>query len=294
MDGLHPLLRSALGLFRAASSTAAESLWWDPSGGLYWCVSETGALHFSSLGAPVDGAADTVLKLPPLLAAFAPAPEGFVVAGKNAVALVGLNGSFQRTLARIHHEDEHTRFNESKCDPYGRFILGTAGAGGFSNGTIYSVDPSGESKAIYASAGLITGMQWSDDGTRMWFMDSLQSTIFSCDYSPYGEMTRVQPFIRGVRGEGLARDIDDGFWTSSGGGAVARWDANGRQTLELEIPVKRITSLTFGGPELATLFIATSRAGVTAADLERQPLAGSIFGIETATRGFPTRRFGRA
>jgi sugar lactone lactonase YvrE len=293
MDGMHPLLRSALGLFRAASSFAAESLWWDPSGGLYWCMPDVGTLHFSLLGAAVSGADDRVLTLPPRLAAFAPAPNGFVIAGRNAVALVSPLGSFQRTLARIQHPDDHISFNESKCDPYGRFILGTAGADGFSNGTIYSVDPTGEAKAIYGQAGLVTGMQWADDGSRMWFMDSRLSTIFTCEYTPYGEMRNVQPFVRGVRGEGLARDVDGGFWTSSDGGAkVARWDGNGRQTLEFAVPAQRVTSVAFGGPELSTLFIATSRGGLTAAELSQLPLTGSIFGIETATRGFATRPFG--
>jgi len=230
MDGMHPLLRSALGLFREATATAAESTWWDPSGGLYWCNSEAGTIHFSPLGAAVSGADDRVIKLPPLLAAFAPAPDGFVIAGKNAVALVNPAGRFLRTLARIEHSDDQIRFNESKCDPYGRFILGTAGVDGFSNGTIYSVDPSGEWKVLFEHAGVVTGMQWSDDGSRMWFTDTRESTIFTCDYTPYGEMKHVKEFVRGVRGEGLARDVDGGFWTSSaGGGRIARWDANGRQ-----------------------------------------------------------------
>jgi sugar lactone lactonase YvrE len=96
-----------------------------------------------------------------------------------------------------------------------------------------------------------------------------------------------------VRGEGLARDADGGFWTSSeGGGKVARWDAAGRQSLEIDVPAKRVTSVTFGGAELSTLFIATSRAGPGVMDVNRQPLTGSIFGIETATHGFPTRPFG--
>jgi sugar lactone lactonase YvrE len=293
MDGSHPPLKSALGLFREPTSAAAESVWWDPSGGLYWCDPEAGTIHFSALGLPVSGADDGVIKLPPLLAAFAPAPGGFVIAGKNAVALVGPTGAFLRTLARIPHKTEQIRFNEAKCDPYGLFVVGTSGVEGFANGTIYSVDPAGEWRVMYEHAGLVTGMQWSDDGSRMWFMDTKLSTIFTCEYSGYGDMKNVQPFVRGIRGEGLARDADGGFWTSfEGGGKIARWDATGRQTLELAIPTKRVTSVTFGGTELTTLFIATSRAGLSGYDISTQPLAGGIFGIETATHGFPTRPFG--
>ena len=293
MDGLHPLLRSALGLFREPTAPAAESVWWDASGGLYWCNSEAGTIHFSPLGAAVGGTDDRVIKLPPLLAAFAPAPDGFVIAGKNAVAVVSPVGAFLRTLARVPHKTDQIRFNEAKCDPFGRFVVGTAGVEGFANGTVYSIDPSGEWRVLYEHAGLVTGMQWSDDGSRMWFMDTKLSTIFTCEYSGYGEMNNVQPFVRGVRGEGLARDAGDGFWTSwEGGGKIARWDAFGQQTLELAIPAKRVTSLTFGGAELATLFIATSRAGLSPHEASSQPLTGGIFGIETATHGFPTRTFG--
>jgi sugar lactone lactonase YvrE len=295
MDGMHPLLRSGLGLFREATVPVAESMWWGPSGGLYWCNSEAGTLHFSALGAAVSGVDDKVLRLPPLLAAFAPAPDGFVIAGVNAVAVVNPLGVFMRTLARVPHKTDQIRFNEAKCDPYGRFIVATAGADGFSNGTVYSIDPQGEWRSIYEHAGLVTGMQWSDDGSRMWFTDTRLATIFTCSYSPYGEMSDVQPFVRGVRGEGLARDADGGFWTSSeGGGRIARWDATGQQTLELEIPARRVSSVVFGGPELSTLFIASSRVGLGPAELAAYPLSGSIFGIETATRGFPTRPFGLA
>jgi sugar lactone lactonase YvrE len=65
-----------------------------------------------------------------------------------------------------------------------------------------------------------------------------------------------------------------------------------RLTLEFETPAKWVTSVSFGGAELSTLFIATSRAGLSAYDLIPYPLSGAIFGIETATYGFPTRPFG--
>jgi sugar lactone lactonase YvrE len=293
MDGTNPMLRSALGLFRESRAPAAESMWWSPGGGLYWCIPEAGTLHFSALGAAVSGAEDKFLQLPPLLAAFAPAPQGFVIAGRNAVALVGATGAFLRTIARIPLADEHVRFGEGRCDPFGRFVIGTSGVEGFSNGSVYSVDPSGEWRAVYEHAGRVTGMQWSDDGSRMWFMDTGQTTIYTCEYSARGEMRNVQPLVRGVRGEGLARDSDGGLWSSADGGTkVARWDANGRQTLEFDVPVRRVSSVEFGGAELSTLFIASSRVGLTNSDLSGHPLTGSIFGIETAVRGYPTRPFG--
>lgn len=293
MDGMHPLLRSGLGLFREAIAPVAESIWWGPDDSLYWCNSLEGSIHLSQLGTANNGLDDRILRVPPILAAFAPAPEGYVIAGANAVAMVNANGGFVRTLARVPHATDQIRFNEAKCDPYGRLVLGTTGLDGFSNGSLYSVDPNGDWRSIYDGAGLVTGMQWSDDGSRMWFTDTRLSTIFTCEYTPRGEMRDVRSFVLGVRGEGLARDIHGGFWTSGGGGRIVRWDSTGEQSLEFTVPARRVTSLAFGGPGLSTLFIATSRAGMTQTEISSSPLSGSIFGIETATQGYPTRPFGR-
>jgi hypothetical protein len=51
MDGMHPLLRSSLGLFREAIAPVSESIWWAQDEGLYWCNSREGTIHRSALGA---------------------------------------------------------------------------------------------------------------------------------------------------------------------------------------------------------------------------------------------------
>jgi sugar lactone lactonase YvrE len=294
MVELHPLFRSGLGLFREAKSAAARSLWWDPAGALYWCDPAIGAVHRGALGGATNGSDDGAIALPPPLAAFAPASDGFVIAGRNAVALVSRTGGFLRALARVPLENDGFRFGAGACDPYGRLVVATVDLGGGGDGTIYWIDQTGAYRPIYTRAGAITGMQWSDDGSRMWFTDTRLATIFSCDYSPSGDMTNVQPMVRGRRCSGLARDAIGGFWAGTyDDGRIARWDEAGNQTLELEIPAARVTSVVFGGAELSTLFIATGREGLTDQQLAARPLTGSLFGIETATKGYPTRPFGR-
>jgi sugar lactone lactonase YvrE len=294
MVDLHPLFRSGIGLFRDAKAASAGSLWWDPSGALYWCDQTSGAVRRSELGGATNGSDDGAITLPPPLAVFAPAPDGFVVAGRNAVALVSPTGSFLRALARVPFSSDTIRFVSGACDPYGRLIAATADVYGSGEGTIYSIDPSGECRPVYKRAGVVTGMQWSDDGARMWFTDTRLSTIFSCDYSPEGEMANVLPMVRGVRCTGLARDAIGGFWAGGyEGGWIGRWDDRGAQTLELAIPTAKVTSLAFGGTELSTLFIATGREGLSEQQLAAYPFSGSLFGIETTTRGYPTRHFAR-
>ena len=55
----------------------------------------------------------------------------------------------------------------------------------------------------------------------------------------------------------------------------------------IEMPVKNITTCTFGGADLTTLYVTTAAAD--RADTDR--LAGSLFAIETGIPGQPENRF---
>lgn len=59
-----------------------------------------------------------------------------------------------------------------------------------------------------------------------------------------------------------------------------------------KLPVDKVTSVMFGGHDLSTLFVTTSRIGLTAAERAQQPEAGSLFAIEgTGSKGLPENQF---
>ena len=53
----------------------------------------------------------------------------------------------------------------------------------------------------------------------------------------------------------------------------------------IEMPVTNITTCTFGGPDLTTLYVTTAAAEI----MER--LAGSLFAINVETPGMPEQVF---
>lgn len=53
----------------------------------------------------------------------------------------------------------------------------------------------------------------------------------------------------------------------------------GRVIYAIQIPVERVTSLTFGGAYYDILFVTTSRLGLTEAQLKSQPAAGALFSV---------------
>jgi sugar lactone lactonase YvrE len=286
------LLRSEVRVFRDAESIIAESIWWNPSGVLEWCDIDTGVIHSSPLDGPLDGTADQFLELPPPIAAFQPAGDGYIVADRDSVFLVDRDGANRSTLATVDHASDAIRFNEAKCDPFGQFVVGSMDVmGGTSSAAIYLITPAGECRVLIDGIGVANGFEWSDDGRTMWFTDTAAATIFVGDYD--GEhLENVRPFVSGRASDGLARDADGGFWNGINDvGHVVHWTADGDVDLEFDLPAGHVTSVGFGGTDYSTLFIATAREKLTEQQLVDEPLTGSIFAIDTSTHGFAARGF---
>jgi sugar lactone lactonase YvrE len=49
--------------------------------------------------------------------------------------------------------------------------------------------------------------------------------------------------------------------------------------------------VTFGGPDLRTLFVTSGTMRMSEAELAAEPLAGNLFALETEVQGLPEPRF---
>jgi sugar lactone lactonase YvrE len=76
------------------------------------------------------------------------------------------------------------------------------------------------------------------------------------------------------------------------GWSVTRWDPRTGELLQtIRLPVARVTSCAFGGPDLGTLFLTSARQGLTAEQLAAQPLAGCVFKVRPGVTGLPAFAF---
>lgn len=83
---------------------------------------------------------------------------------------------------------------------------------------------------------------------------------------------------------------------------VAHWDGwqvtgwnpvSAKKLHSIKLPVTKITSCTFGGESFEDLYITSAKAGLTEDELEKQPLAGSLFVINNCGfNGVPAFEFG--
>jgi sugar lactone lactonase YvrE len=183
--------------------------------------------------------------------------------------------------------------NEGGCDPDGRLWCGSMAydqAPGAA--AMYRLDPDGSVREAFDGVTVSNGLEWSPDGALAYYNDTATHRVDVFDYDRVSGLTGRRPFV--VLGDddspdGLTVDAEGGVWVAlHGGGAVHRYDAGGRLDAVVEVPTAQVTACTLGGPDLAQLFITTSRQGMAAG---QDPLAGALFQVAVGVRGLPVRAF---
>lgn len=192
------------------------------------------------------------------------------------------------------------RLNDGRADPVGNFWVGSMknnvlpdgelGEAGPGEGVLYRIDPKGAVTEWRRGLGISNTLCWSPDGTVFYFGDTLANEIYAYDYAD-GAITNERSFQKGfARGapDGSAIDSAGYLWNCRfGGGCLVRLAPDGRVDRVIEMPVQNITTCTFGGPDLKTLFITT--ASIVSPPGNR--LAGSLFALDVEIQGVSENRF---
>lgn len=77
-------------------------------------------------------------------------------------------------------------------------------------------------------------------------------------------------------------DKNGNLWIAlyGGGGVINVNPYTGEIIRLIELPVTKVTSCTFGGPLLDTLFVTTSSRDLTKKELTEKPYSGYVFAIK--------------
>lgn len=221
-----------------------------------------------------------------------------IVAARDGLYAATRDGELKTLLAPIDFGDSLIRCNDAKCDANGRIWVGTM-AFDFAEGAaaLYSFD-SKELKEVLSNLTISNGMGWSIDQKTMYFIDSQTSRVDTFDFDlATGVISNRQPFVTfnepGVIPDGMTTDEDGGIWVALfGGSAVRRFDSSGKLTHTVSVPATQVTSCCFGGADMSELFITTAQYAMDAEALSKDPLAGSLFRVQTTFKGSKSNRYG--
>ncbi len=216
---------------------------------------------------------------------------GWLLADVNGFSQLSPDGRATMLLDVLADRPE-LRFNDAKCDPLGRAWAGTlAGDMSPGAGTLYRLDPGPVATPVLRGLTVSNGLGWSPDARTMWFADSADRFIGGFDYElESGRLgarcLTIELQETAGKADGLCVDDEGCLWVGLwAGGAVHRYDPDGRLDTIVRVPAGQVTSCAFGGPDGSTLFITTARVGLTAEALRREPHAGGLFVVEPDVTG---------
>ena len=200
------------------------------------------------------------------------------------------------------YDPAHERFNDGKCDPQGRFWVGTIyEPRDRPAATLHCLTHEG----LKQRAGGVTvgnGLGWSPDGATLYWTDTKAHTIYAFDFeATSGELSRQRVFARfplrrdgqdldqyGGRPDGAAVDAEGCYWVAMfEGQRLLRLAPTGELLREVGLPVRCATMPCFGGDDLRTLYLTTAREKRPPEELARQPLAGCVLGLRVDVPGLP-------
>ncbi len=223
--------------------------------------------------------------------------DGFLAGLRNRIVHVRIDPERGCEIAvELAQPEAHlpgNRFNDGKADPSGRVWFGSMDdAEAVVTGSLYRLDPDGTIERVDTGYGVANGPAISQDGRTLYHADSAARLVYAFDIGPGGALDRKRAHIRFADADGypdgMTVDAQGGLWIAHwDGGRVTRFRPDGRADRHIALPVSRVTSVAFFGPDLDRMAITTAAIG-----RDEEPLAGALFVADAGVGGLPPATYG--
>ena len=268
-----------------ACVTGEGPLWHPIEQRVYWVDIPKGRLFRYH---PASGAHEMCFEGDPL--------GGFTIQADGALLLfmargtikIWRDGVFTTVIAEIPEERE-TRFNDVFADPAGRVFCGTMPTAD-RLGRLYRLDLDGTLVRLLEGIGCSNGMGLTPDHRQLYYTDSEVYEIYLFDYDvASGAISNQRVFAAVAPNEGIPDgmtvDAQGYVWSARwDGGCLVRYTPEGVLERRISFPAKKVSSVTFGGPDYTDMYVTTAggdnKPGEGAG-------AGALFRLNLGIQGVP-------
>lgn len=267
-----------------------EGIFWNPSDGRIWWTDIQGRALWS-----FDPVTTQSVSIPmeDRVCCFAPrAAGGLIVAYSDRVVLFDPETKKETLVTLFEPENPETRLNDGRTDRQGRLVVGGMNeVSGKPDSSVISIDGNLKVQTLIDQISCANSICFSPAGNTMFFADTPDREILAFDYDEdRGTLTnkRLHASFKQEPGlpDGSCVDAEGGVWNAEWEGhRVVRVAPNGTIDHVIDVPVWKPTCCAFGGPNLDTLFITTSRLMSDEAALKKEPSAGGLFAVKPGIRG---------
>lgn len=220
---------------------------------------------------------------------------GFVAALRSGVCLLDEEGKIVRRVAENPGEAALSRFNDGRVDRHGRFWCGSLWEPQDRNGgKLCRLDEHLRLTVEAEDIKISNGLAFSPDNKWMYHTDTPNGVLYRYPVDEKGDIGPREVLKRFTQEEGglpdgAAVDSEGFYWSAMfDGSRVIRLNpATGEIVDEIPLPVRWPTMIAFGGPDLKTLYITSSREDRSAEELAAYPQSGDVFAVEVDVAGLP-------
>jgi sugar lactone lactonase YvrE len=272
------------------SETGEGPLWHEENCCLYWADIPVGKLFRYD---PETGANETVYQHDGAIGGYTFQQDGSLILFCEGGAVLRLIGGDTEPVIPEIEALRESRFNDVIADPEGRIFCGSMPLGE-RPAHLYRLDPDGSLTLVFNDLTLSNGMGFSPDLKTMYLTDSNSRQIFRMDYDwSTGEVGNRQVLIavpdEGTVPDGMAVDREGNIWSARwDGSGLYKYSPEGELLGKVQFPVRKVSSVTFGGPHYDVAYVTT--AGGKQRSAEEGMQAGGLFKIGLKTTGRPPFR----
>tara|TARA_Y100000590_G_scaffold3938_1_gene5211 strand:+ start:98 stop:991 length:894 start_codon:yes stop_codon:yes gene_type:complete len=214
----------------------------------------------------------------------------FALGLKSEIRIINLKNSKKLYSLKIELDKPNNRINDGKTDPSGRLWFGTMdNAEKKQTGSLYCLDDKLKLREVDSKYFITNGPAFLNKN-NFYHADSKKKIIYKIKINNKFKIIKKNIFIKFKKEEGspdgMTTDIKNNLWVCHyHGSCISVYDKKGKKIHKIYLPVKNVTNCTFGNLKSDELFVSTAYKGMSAKEVKKYPLSGSLFRIKTNMKG---------